>query len=188
MVPGFVSDSGQKVHPTDDEGGEDTRFTIKSCLFPEIARKKMLRRIDNWRCMIFIIVLVLGACITIPITPASCSPWFISVVGAQQSESIVDEYGEVVGLTELPNSGECLGYALFDCFCFHVFLLELCARMWSMMDLVEFFANPFSAMDFLVVMLDIIVFFPSVRTGEFDFPSGLTSSSRHALQTQSLAQ
>jgi hypothetical protein len=137
--------------------------------------------------MLFIITLVLGACITIPITPASCEPWFMSMTGGRQDESVKDEYGVVTGVIHLDNNAECLCYALFDFFCFHIFLLELLCRMWALADLVLFFSNPFSAMDFLVVMLDVVVFFPSIRTGLANMMGG-TSGGTRALRIIRLAR
>jgi hypothetical protein len=149
---------------------------IKEGLFPTKARKKMLRALDNWRTMIFVIFLVfaaVGVGFAAPDEPIICD----SSVGLTGECAVVAAgsgicyEGSMCRAALTAPEGFCSGsrkectigpvapsfFVIFDMLCFVIFAMELVLRMWAVCDMAVFFSNPFSAMDFLVVSLDVSV-------------------------------
>jgi hypothetical protein len=173
-----VKISSARIHPDDEEGAggaeagaveeePEPEKTIIEILFPEAPRKRMMRALDHYTTMIFVILLVFAA-----VGAGFAAP--------EEFDVVEDFEGNIISSTKNPTF---IYFYVFDWIAFTLFASELVVRMWAVFSFYDFFSNPFSAMDFIVVMLDVVVFIPAVK----DAMSGLGSGTK-ALRIVRLAR
>jgi hypothetical protein len=153
-----------RIFPADDEDDAEIveapepepAKTLIDILFDEGKRKRMMRVLDHYTMMIFVIFLVFAA-----VGAGFAAP--------EEYDIVVDSLGNEISRTK---NETFIYFYIFDWIAFTIFTAELVVRMWAVFSFYDFFSNPFSAMDFIVVMLDIVVFIPAVKNAMSGMGSG----------------